>query len=269
MKKILKLDSHQLTAFQHCPQHFMLAYVLGVQPVAEKPAFKKGGAITKFLAAHYWRILRKKERNTLRELKFLVDYIQKYFESPEKELLTVALTAYLVHYRDENWIPIAIEKGFSKIIYEDEYHLFIYEGRPDLVVRVPPSPKLIAVDHKSRNQRYNIYPFNNQLIGYCDAIGTDRFVYNYITLIKDPNRFERKTHYITPEQIKAWREETVQWFFKIVKAREDNEFLRSLQCSTRFGECSYIRICEQPGEQMKQWEIYKSFKNSLKKWKAW
>lgn len=269
MKKILKLDSHQLTAFQHCPQHFLFSYVLGIQPVQDKIAFKKGSAITKFLAAHYWRILRKKDRNLLKELSFLVQYIGKHFESPEKELLTVALTSYIVHYKDENWVPIAIEKGFSKIIYEDENHLFIYEGRPDLVVRIPPSPKLIAVDHKSRSQTYKLYPYNNQLLGYCDAIGTDTFVYNYLTLIKDPDRYERKVHYVTPAQITAWRNETIQWFFKILKAKEDNEFLRSLQCTTRFGECSYIHICEQPGEQMKLWEIHKSFKASAKRWKAW
>lgn len=175
------------------------------------------------------------------------------------------LIAYDSQYRNDGWTPLAVEKGFSKVIYEDDENLFVYEGRPDLIA-LDPSGKRLAVDHKTRGASNNIYEHNNQVLGYLWAGQATTFVYNYLTLTKVP-KFDRAPFEFKTSQIESWVENTIQWYWQIKRDIQSETFLKSLNCQGKFGICDFARVCEQPKENVKLHILQSNFKK--RNYRSW
>ena len=141
--------------------------------------------------------------------------------------------------------------------YEDDENLFVWEGRPDLVALLDAG--LIVCDHKTQGQTKSIYQFNNQSRGYCWAVDTTKFAYNYIVFTKYPS-FRREVHLFSQAQLEDWKSTTIEWFFRIKAAKLAGKFLQSWNCSTIYGPCEFHRICEQPKSEIKAFTIKSQFK---------
>lgn len=275
MKFTLSLNSHQLSDFQRCECNYMYSHLLQLEPLADKPAFKKGSLIGRWLNLYYYNVSRQK-LSVKRVLANPLLWTRRFsvalnISESEAFYLYRVLTQYAQYYKGETWIPRGVEVGFSKVLFEDSDNLFIYEGRVDLMVdltqRPLGQPPDQIVDHKTQSQNYSIYEFNNQVIGYLWATGAHTFVYNYLTLTKEP-KFHRAAYEFRPDQIEDWRLRTVKWFHRLRECLEKKEFLESLQCETKFGRCNFSTICEQPREAVKLHVIHSNYKIK-KPYRSW
>lgn len=166
---------------------------------------------------------------------------------------------YMEHYRDETWKPIQVEKGFSRVLYEDNENLFIYEGRPDFYGTNLQLDYEFVSDHKVQFRAYDIYPYANQPFGYLWALGVREFVYNYLKILSKSFEFRRVPITFEQKLIDNWRSETIEWYFKVKDAIQKKRFLKSFQCSDVYGTCEYHSICECTTDNQKLFTIQTGF----------
>lgn len=267
LQQIVKCDSHQLSAFQKCPQYFAYNYVLNIEPQKKKKYFEKGTFVSRILHIYYHRKRKGKDLKKVALWVFFNTY--KYIPGGEDEVIMVrqTLMEYFVEYDKCNWKVLATEQGFSFILYEDADVKFIYEGRPDLVV-MDTDKRIIAVDHKTQSVASDIYPYNNQAIGYSIATNAKYFVYNYLKFTQN-DKFRRTPHVFSNAVKEDWKKNTIKWFWKILEAKQKVEFDRTLNCETKYGKCSMTLLCESPSEALKLYYITTAYKKRPRKWQAW
>jgi hypothetical protein len=258
-KTCIILNSHSLHNFQICEAKHSFVDVLGLVQIGEtKQAFQKGIDIAKLLEIYYYRKMKKKSVVPIvGNIHLWLKRFGKYADFKTTMQMSESLISYFKEYAQENVTPIAVEKGFSKTIYEDAENHFVYEGRPDLVVKFPDGGIHIW-DHKTQSRRESIYPFNNQALGYCWALNTNSFGYNYLVFTKE-NQIRREVFKFSQTQIDQWKEDTIKWFFRIKEARETSHYLRSWNCQGKYGICEFHKICEAPTESLKLWVAKSEF----------
>ena len=195
----------------------------------------------------------------------------------EEDRLPIAsrMMQYFRKYKNESFKILAVEKGFSKVLYEDKNVYFVYEGRPDLVVDFGSSYGHGPVDHKSESRRSDIYEFNNQFQGYCWAMGSKLGMINYLGLQKESNEGKkddvlRRTIFNFSEgQLEAWKNKTIKWYFRVMQSINSNLYLPSGNCEGKYGTCVFHEICEQPSERAKDRIIAKDFIINPKVYTSW
>lgn len=268
-KFTLALNSHALSAFQECEAKYAFTHFIGIEPLGAKFAMDRGSVFAKFLEILYYNRLKPHPsfKKALNNSIAWTRKIEKKCGVPTKEAFEIyrVMCEYVRYWKGKDWTPIAVERGFSKVIYEDNDNLFVWEGRPDLVAGV--EDKIVVCDHKTQGQNKSIYEFNNQARGYLWAIDATEFVYNYIVFTKTP-QFRREAHLFTPAQIEDWKSTTIEWFFRVKHSLEKTSFLQSWNCSTLYGPCQFHRICEQPKPEVKAFTVKSQFKKR-KPYRSW
>ncbi len=292
-KKILALDSQFLGRFQQCEMNYKYSALVQIEPSWRRHALNIGLVWARLMEIFYRAKMKYKQRWVLsgaydvkmnRLLKrfrnVLIEGLNTgdvFLDDEERHLLASRIVMYEKFYRNETWIPLAMESGFSFILYEDDNHLFIYEGRPDLVVMMPdplsPARQVrVVVDHKTAGRREDLVDFNNQVNGYLCAADTRYFVYNYCGKQKDPNPskyFWRQIVSRSPEALEKWKKNTIEWYFRIAKAIDDDKFTQSMQCSGKYGPCEFISLCAADDTIGYNGAMQSNFKRKEQAWKAW
>lgn len=265
MKTTIILNSHSLSDFQQCEYRYLCTTLISLEPVVSKKSFDEGTFIHRWLRLYYYHKMRKSFNcDSLLRRKVLINpqlWQQVAFKNGIPgarafELFRV-LSSYSHNYKNETWKTKGTEVGFSKVLYEDENYLFIYEGKIDWIGIADGFEAI--VDHKTRSGKYSIYEYNNQCIGYLWATGAKKFIYNFLTMTNVPS-FERAPFQFTDEQIEEWKHDTIKWYFKVAKALESKEYLKSRQCSGKYGVCEFHSICETPRIEQQLFVIKSQFK---------
>ena len=295
-KFTLELNSHSLSHYQNCAMEYKFSErdLLIPKGDAYYP-FKRGEGIARYMAIWYRaRALNySADRLELLEEK-LIRYMMRseYFvnsrttlnlRTRKKELLMLdddkihiasRIAAYFNKYRNENYPIIAVEKGFSKVIYEDKSVLFSYSGRPDLVLDYG-KYGIGAMDHKSEAMnRGNLLHFNNQFAGYTWALGNGSGVgiVNYIGLqkdLQDGKVLRRDAFTFTEAQIDRWKSDTIEWYFRILHSIVNKKWLRSWRCEGKYGPCQYYKICSTGSRRAELIKIKQSFEKRDKAYRSW
>lgn len=275
-KIVLSLDSHSLSQFQRCPRSFQLGNIRCLSPRKEAKALSKGTLLHEVLAEYY---------NGLKEGVPKAELAPKIFTSiqsrkdtgleyDELQAISSRFLEYAAHY-EKDWEPIRVEgfqhTGFSKVLYEDARVKFIYEGRIDLLARVAGKFNY-WVDFKSQSARYsfNRFPNVNQFIGYSWASGFPGII-GYVTWSKtvSDRTFRRQDITYSPQFIEKWRQSTIGWFKKILKSISKGEYDYDFSaCDTKYGACSFNKICSASNQRAEDWIIKNDFKKT-ERWKAW
>lgn len=256
-------NSHSLSDFQQCEQRHLLGNLISLEPLVSKKSFDEGSFIHLWLKVFYSHRMKPKESKK----RVLINAIlwqsvgAKRFNisGPRSWELYRVLVAYSKEYKTENWKCKGVEVGFSKVIYEDDKYLFIYEGKVDWIGSA--LQEQLVVDHKSRNGKYQMYEFNNQCRGYLWATGATKFVYNYLTLTNIPS-FSRETFQFTFDQIEAWKSDTIEWYFRMARALEEKKYLKSWNCTSKYGVCEFHSICEATKIEQQMFIIRSTFKQT-------
>lgn len=259
----LILNSHSLSSFQRCPKSHEYTDIIKLEPRKDYRPFKRGGVITLALANYYEGL--RLEQNKVDLITNIHQFIATHSDLSEEDqgLISTRFLRYCKYYKNETLGTIAIEKGFSKVIYEDKFVYFAYEGTPDLVGYYPSIP-ILVMDHKSESRKSDIYTFNNQFLGYCFGVGTEIGQINYFGLQetgKPEEWFRRTTIDFKKEQIDAWKADTIKWFYRIAQARKSKDFLRTHQCEGKYGVCQFHKLCEITEEKFRLDYQEKNFKS--------
>lgn len=239
--RTLVLTSHRLSDYQRCARLYQYSSVEHLRPAVLPKGIKKGSAITKFMEKYYQARI---DGDLTREaiLKWADEFPTQFVpDFIDRQLTTNRLISYYGFYRHESWKPVAVEKGFSRILWENKQDMIVYEGCPDLIVQS--GKDHIVVDHKSQAFEYKMFAHNNQTLGYCWATGMKYFAFNIIGLQKTGKPEEWFRRHITPisdADVKDWEMNTIEYGRRIL---EDVRFPKSYQCLDKFGVCWYNKIC--------------------------
>lgn len=280
MKLTLTCDSHSLRSFKQCPQRFDFVHERKIEPIARNNKFDIGTAVHELLGTYYKKKAQVKEIRSIHLSEILETCIPfPHLTTEQNDFLEVRFLRYHKHYENDSYITVTVETGFSKILYEDDNYLFIYEGRPDWVFKLNNNIDSILgiADHKSQSRYYDYYFYNDQALGYCWAAGTQLFTYNYFGLQEtgSPDSwFRRPKKIFQPQEIKEWEAETVNWYFDIAQHygspqeqfKQLPHWKKSWQCQNGGGICEFARICEAPA-MMKEDVINRFYQISTHK--AW
>lgn len=184
-----------------------------------------------------------------------------------------ALTHFATDFRAHN--ENTVEVGFSEPIYEDSDHLFILEGKIDLLGSLPASPENLIVDHKGQERAHDLYSKSVQFRNYSLVTGTKLMIINYIRFAKLAVKpFERKLISFSADEHRWWRQQLIQIYFSMLKHVESNFSLEDShkwnRCKGEWGSpCEYTDLCEE--RDQKQLIQIKMQNNFVKKeeWRPW
>lgn len=274
-KLILALDSQALSTFKLCPRKYFLNFESNLETLKKSPALNTGTLVHKILA-HYYRA-RASEREFTKQqlLQIGQKVVMRSALTQEEKFFHIRKFCEYVSTEKPHFVPLGVEKGFSKILYEDNYTLFVYEGRIDLVGTY--ANTLCWMDHKSQSREYALYKNTDQFLGYSWAIGSTLGFINYYGLqeSKKANEcFHVETIYHQRELISQWRLEAIQTFREIAGRARDMKYFqrnRSACNAGKFGDCQFLRLCdnEWAGGEILNGLVKIHYKERDKKWKAW
>jgi hypothetical protein len=189
---------------------------------------------------------------------------------------------------------IAVEQGFSYLLYEDDNRRYILEGRIDLVDKCSPYG-LNVMDHKTQSRKDDKYPFNHQVCNYLSYMEycktpANYFVYNYIGLQdKLPPDGFRRVIYKPPEgMLDQWKKEVKRTFDKVHNIRIAYNFQgefseippedvqeewyqrrRSACDSSKYGLCQFHKLCGIPDDSKYSKAVMSHYKVKEEIWRAW
>src|SRR5574339_40587 len=255
---VIKHSSHSLTNFTICEQQHAFVDLLSLKSPNEKPWFKRGTLVSRILCNYYYRKIKHKDFQPVVDPLFLFNIAVKklnYSREEARDFMKIMIH-YFSAYENETWIPLAVEKRFAIKIYENDKYTFIYEGQMDLVVSQDNA--VVIVDHKTQSRKYDIYPFNHQVMGYLYATKASQFVYNYIKFTKEDS-LRRVPVIFTQAQLDRWKDDTIEQFFRTAHAYEKKSFLRSWNCSTKYGVCDFHNVCEATSYNQQKWLLDTQF----------
>jgi hypothetical protein len=263
MNKItIILDSHQLSAYQKCPRLFNYETVQQRGTSRQKEAFTKGKWIHNVLETYYNGRIDKLsiEQCVINALAILAGECGELTKE-QRQLIAPRLIQYFAYYKDETWNPLKTELGFSILLYEDDLHLFVYEGKIDLIFEVQRT-KMFA-DHKSQSWQQNLPQDSNQFLGYSWATELYTGVINFINLSasKQPkDAFRREICNYTPQLIQEWKEGVIETCLQMASHIRESRFpKRRSGCLGTYGLCDFINVCKQTSHFVEKGMLERDF----------
>lgn len=188
---------------------------------------------------------------------------------------------YVYKYQTNDFVPHSVkhvETGFSELVYEDSEHIFVLEGRIDLLATLQGLP--LIVDHKSQMQIHWLYPKSVQFKNYALVSKCSTFVINYIRLHKQitPETLYREIVNFSAPELRGWRTELIRIYFKIASALKTGVLERNWDSCKGYSKtfkrdapswCIYDTLCTEWDEQMRQKKEEALYKIQEKIWKPW
>lgn len=291
------LDASQITTFETCPQKWYLDHVRNLTSIHSNPALTTGSWFHEALKFYYSR--GKAEPPVSKHLGDTLEYAKDLARGVEsKKWIRVKsnpkfhlqrLLSYLITNmgRDDQMEILAVEKGFSTLLYEDSSRRYILEGMIDLIT-IEPKLGLTVTDHKTQSRFDELYPVNHQLFNYIGFTKANYFRYNYIGQqeTQNDNTFHQQIYKLPVNEgepnigiMDQWKEDVFRTFSEMehyVTLGEGKQYAelyprRRTSCdSSKYGLCQFHRICEIPDNSKWQPVVIESgYKQKENIWKAW
>ena len=173
--------------------------------------------------------------------------------------------------------PSTVEVGFSEPIYEDCEHLFILEGKIDLLGLL--GTQEVIVDHKFQSRAHTLYKKAVQFRNYSMVSGRLYMLINYIRFARTTEKpFERALVSFSQEEHKWWRGELVK-IYKSMLHHLDNSSASGLygpdshnwgHCKGDWGRpCEYSTLCEERGNERVKLVLIENNFTKKEEWRPW
>lgn len=297
MKTTVILDNSQIVAYETCPRLWFHSYQDSLRlasPTGDSKLLNYGSHVHSLLEVYYTLRTLNPEENFANHAKAVLELTAKLeskiaerysFSSEDIIFLRNRFLQYCLVYGANDFRPLllkgrpSVELGFSKILYEDANHLFIIEGRIDLLAQM--SGETFFVDHKLQGSARDHYKFSTQFLTYAWAT-IPRGMINYIGAQKEfVKNTLRRSELIrfNDHIIEEWRAQTLEEvFFPISREVSRNggpsvhaQFAKNrFACSGPFNTspCAFTSLCETKSPEMV--ESMKNFKYvKVEPWRPW
>ena len=284
------LDASQLETFEKCPYAWYLDHVCNLTTRRTNPAFSTGTFFHEALKYYYTRGISEPLdsliKDTLlfaKDIAYSIEARTKYPEIyKDPKFFLERLRSYLFKYIDEDSVAkiIAVEKGFSWLLFEDNNRRYILEGMIDLVWEKKPTGFTVT-DHKTQSRKYDKFEYNHQALNYLSFTRANYFEYNYIGLqdAESDNTFRRPIFKPAPGMLKQWQSDVKKTFDQMYHYKktilelggipEEVYARRRAACTTQFGICAWHKLCLVPDDSKYRIAIEAHYKQKDTEWKAW
>lgn len=270
-KKIVAVDSQRLDGMQFCSFFYNTKFNRNLVPSQVPEYLERGGLIHEMLSTYYK--LKKYRQRWGQNKKTYADIIDscinvgRYFGN--KMQLDVAEVLYTIeifkqytsYWENDDWNNIvSVERVGSKVLFEDDDIIILYEGKIDLVLKI--GNELIPIDHKHSGSRRDPNQLANQFKGYCWLLGTNNCIVNEIGFQKTvdaKDKFRRHTISYSDNIISEWINNTVLWIKHQLGLEELGLAPRNYTSCDKYSGCDYKHIClSDPGE-FREFKLHKDF----------
>ena len=285
------LDASQIETFETCPRKWYYSYVLNLLPKKSSKAFSIGSYYHEVLARYYYLPLRTAEEggpiNDIGErMRNAIDFAGSSVLLTQFGLKDLDIIKFhrqrIVDYlyfnmaEDETLTPIAVEQGFSYLLFEDHKRRYILEGKIDLICKGRPYG-LAVMDHKTQSRFDDRYELNHQVMNYLNFTKAEYFIYNYIGLQDKlpPNGLRRMIYKPHPGMLEQWAADVRRTFREMesYRAYRDSEHeypRRRCACdASKYGLCPFYKMCAVPDDSIYKECARSAYKIKEEKWQAW
>ncbi|MDE1971249.1 MAG: PD-(D/E)XK nuclease family protein [Patescibacteria group bacterium] len=171
-----------------------------------------------------------------------------------------------------------VEVGFSERIYEDCEHLFVLEGKLDLLGRFNGIDAFM--DHKFQERAHTLYKKKIQFRNYSMITGVKLLIVNYIRFAKSAEKpLERALIPYSTDEHTWWKSELIKIFKSMaahLKSADRHGTLHHADshrwgnCDGKWGSpCQYTDLCEERNlEHVKLIKIENNFMRK-EEWRPW
>lgn len=282
---VLAMDSQLLQSFQWCQRQYYLTaaeHLVKLEPfrtVSGAPRAKNSGTIVHDIMhrvnrAKLWR--HKLTDTQLLDLGMKRIKRDKDWTQDEKLFMSTKWVQFYAwdKFAGQYYKPIGTETGFSKVLYEDEDVIFVYEGRIDLIVHVEPAEINSWVDYKTQGREAAIYKNRNQFMGYSWALNTNiGFILVFGMQKEKEEAFAYRTVCHSDTQIATWRTETIRCFREVLlkSAFGKSQFSMSkANCDAgMYGWCQFVKLCDNASAPPEVQAGLKRMFYKEREWKPW
>lgn len=294
------LDASQLESFEACPRKWYYSYLRNLEPKHSHRALSTGSWYHDVLACYY----SSKEPEQAARMKAALAHgmdpvITSKWKMTKEDDLRFHIRRIFDYMNfhaaeDESTQVLAVEQGFSYLLYEDASRRYILEGKIDIIARRG-NMGLIVQDHKTQSRKDNRYEINHQVLNYLNATKADYFEYNYIGLQdKLPPQGMRRTIFKPPEgMLKQWTLDIMPTFdamyicMKHVAGQQviwaEPKYTAELErhimslfhkrryaCdSSKYGLCQYHKLCQVEDNSRFMPAMLSHFVEKDERWRAW
>jgi len=254
-RQVVVMDSQRLNTLQNCACKFDWTFNADLVPIQKAEPLETGALLHEMLKTYY-RIRGAREqqfrsRVSMNEIVKICERVGENYALHQTISSDVidetfgVFKQYVEYYFDEPHETLAVEQVGSRIIYEDEEHLFIYETKMDWVCRLSNLP-ILVVDHKHSRRRGPVEDLSNQFIGYCWMLGTNNIMVNKIgfqTSLAPKDKFERSIKSYASRVIEAWVQNTIWWYFQYLRHVEEVRWPQNLTSCDKYAGCIFREVC--------------------------
>lgn len=282
-KTIVIADSTQISSFCECPQMWILRHQELLLPsgVSESSEAAMQGVYGHHLLEHFYKgVAKGLARDKALEAAFVEPLPARNGESfnldpvlmfKVKERVRMYVMAHMVQNTDFQLTePKQVEVGFSVEIDSTSDHLYVLEGRLDLV-NVSLSGLNCIADHKFQLRRHDLYKKSIQFRNYAMVSDAKMLIINYIRLAKsiDQDTFRRDVALFTHEEHKWWRGQLIKIFRNMQTALENGPEKNWGACAGRFNEsCFYTPLCCEQNDDLRE-NMKSQLYKIVPEWKPW
>jgi len=260
-KRIVAVDSQKLDAIQSCMFLFKLRFgssendFTGSQPLITPDYFERGGLLHDMLE-QYYKLKRYRDRwqrnNTTHSdvVRISTDIgrhkaARMHLDIAEVEKVIDTFRQYTDHWENDSWNNVvATESVGSKVLYEDDDLIIVYEVKMDLILDI--SGVLVPVDHKTASARRDPNALSNQFKGYCWFLGVHNLIVNEIGFqktLKPVEKFRRHTLRFSANTIQEWVNNTVWWVRFAMGMIDAETFPKNFTSCDKYSGCAFKEIC--------------------------
>lgn len=154
---------------------------------------------------------------------------------------------YTIHYRNDHWVPLEVETVKGEVLYEDDEIRILWKAKLDLISDT--NQGIYPVDHKTMKQNRDTVSMNNQFMGQCLIMKTNRMFLNKVGFqksLKPEEKFIRPAVPYTTDRLIEWQSETLPFYAKLLLMyAETGHFPPNLtHCEGKYGNCAFLKVCE-------------------------
>lgn len=250
-KTVLRLTAHFLEDYENCPLYFHRVVNLQRGELTKAANLARGIAIHELLASYYTG-KRDGVDFDVNVTKAVEDFQISALDInglivEDIDRCIAVFHEYTSWYQDrDNFEIVAVEETLSKVLYEDDDIVILYEGTQDMVIRQ--QGVIIPFDHKSEAYRFPVSLLSNQFMGYSVLTDEPRIIRNAVGFQeKKPveEKFYRTMYTYSQLQLEWWKRETIKKGLRIIKSYRDNDWPAHFSaCDSMHRKgCPYKPVC--------------------------